>query len=189
MNIQFPIKTLDQYSAYAFFEKSFSSDECEKIKALFFDMTSGMVDDCEQKEKTRKSKVKFISADESSSWIFQKFYEISVPCNDVRWRFQLSGFNEGIQLTEYDGSGSHYDWHMDNGNGYFSMRKLSIVLLLSEPDEYDGGELEFVGSEGKKKYSKGTVLIFPSFVGHKVHPVTKGNRKTAVAWISGEPYR
>jgi PKHD-type hydroxylase len=189
MKIQFPVRTLDQFDVFAFFEKCFSHEECEKITELFVDMQTGLVDQNKEIEKIRKSKVKFVDPSEQTNFVFQKFYDYAIPCNDVRWKFQLSGFYEGIQLTEYDEHGSHYDWHTDNGNNALSIRKLSLILLLNEPEEYDGGEIEFLGVSEKKKYPKGTLIVFPSYVGHKVHPVTKGNRKTAVAWISGEPYK
>jgi PKHD-type hydroxylase len=78
---------------------------------------------------------------------------------------------------------------MDNGNGDFSIRKLSLILLLDPPDAFEGGELQFLGIAEKKKMGQGTLILFPSYIGHKVHPVTGGIRRTAVAWISGEPYR
>lgn len=189
MAIEFPLKKLDQYDTFAYFEKCFSHEECESIKGYFLEMFEATVGDSEGNEKLRKSKIRFVNISKDTRWIFQKLYDFAIPCNDVRWKFQLSGFHQGVQLTHYDGDGSHYDWHTDNGNDIYSTRKLSLILLLSDPDEYDGGEIEFIGVEGKRKYEKGTLLVFPSFIGHKVHPVISGTRRTAVAWICGEPYR
>lgn len=190
MKIQFPIRKLDNFDFFAFFENAFTSEECEKIKEMFTDLHDGTVGHKEQtNEVIRKSLVQFIDPSEKTSWIFERFYQFAIGCNEARWRFQLSGFYEGIQLTQYDQNGSHYDWHIDSGNAEFSIRKLSLILLLDDPQSYDGGELEFVGLREKVKKKKGTLLLFPSYMGHKVHPVTGGMRHSAVAWISGEPYK
>lgn len=190
MKNTFPIPKLENFDIFAFYEKAFSSVELEEIKKMFVEMTDGHVGhDGNVDRIIRKSKVKFIEKDEKTYWIFDKLSAFSFACNSARWRFQLSGFYEGLQLTEYDEEGSHYDWHMDNGNGDMSIRKLSLILLLDDAKDYDGGELGFLGIQDKKKYDAGTLIVFPSYVGHKVYPVTKGKRRTVVAWISGDPYR
>jgi len=190
MKNKFPIPTLNNFDVFAYFEKAFSSVECEAIKSLFTDMDIGKVSgENSLDEKIRKSMVKFIERSEDTDWIFDKLTGFAFNCNIARWYFQLSGFYEGLQLTEYSEDGSHYDWHMDNGNGDLSIRKISLILLLDDPEDYDGGELGFLGVQEKKKYGKGTLIVFPSYVGHKVFPVTKGKRRTVVAWISGDPYR
>ena len=190
MKIQFPIRKLEGFDFFAFFDDAFTSDECEKIKELFTDLHDGTIGfNGNTDDSIRKSMVKFVDPSEHTSWIFERFYQVAAGCNEARWKFQLSGFYEGIQLTQYDATGSHYDWHIDSGNGDFSIRKLSLVLLLDDPENYDGGELEFIGLKGLVKKKKGTLLVFPSYIGHKVHPVTGGLRRTAVAWISGEPYK
>jgi PKHD-type hydroxylase len=190
MKNKFPIHKLDNFDTFAFYEDAFSSVECNEIKKLFNDMTDGVVGYQDNVDKQiRKSQVCFKERTDETEWIFNKLTAFAFSCNLNRWRFQLSGFYEGLQLTEYDEHGSHYDWHMDNGNGEMSIRKLSLILLLDDPKDYDGGELGFIGVQEKKKYGMGTLIVFPSYVGHKVYPVTKGNRKTVVAWISGDPYR
>jgi PKHD-type hydroxylase len=80
---------------------------------------------------------------------------------------------------------------MDFGTGELSNRKLSITVQLSDPDEYEGGELQFMVNQNifTAPKDKGTAIIFPSFALHRVTPITKGSRKSIVGWISGAPYR
>ena len=101
--------------------------------------------------------------------------------------FDLSGFGDEIQYTEYFGENNgHYSWHGDIGPNV-PHRKLSIVVQLSDPEDYEGGELELsAGSylvDGPK--TKGTVIVFPSFVLHRVLPLTSGERRSLVSWVSG----
>jgi len=105
-----------------------------------------------------------------------------------------------IQLTAYHGEDQgYYNWHQDcffeQATPY--MRKLSVVIQLSSPEDYEGGELMFTtqyvtGWNEEKAQAikqKGTVIVFPSFYTHKVNPVTKGTRRSLVAWIEGPPWK
>jgi PKHD-type hydroxylase len=109
--------------------------------------------------------------------------------NRTNFGFDISTMNE-IQFTEYHGdSKGHYDWHHDvyweNPMPYD--RKLSIVVQLSDPTDYEGGQFEFFGipSPGDEWKQRGSVLIFPSFFYHRVLPVTRGHRISLVSWIEG----
>ncbi len=80
---------------------------------------------------------------------------------------------------------------MDCGPGNGSPRKLSMVLQLSDPSEYEGGDLELFTSANPiiTKKQKGIIHAFPSYVMHRVTPVTKGVRKTLVVWIAGPRFK
>ena len=98
-----------------------------------------------------------------------------------------------IQFTEYDAAkAGHYDWHHDiqwHGDG-MSDRKLSITVQLSDPSEYEGGAFEFDEVKTNADFtSKGTILIFPSYLRHRVSPVTKGIRRSLVAWFKGPRWK
>ncbi len=104
----------------------------------------------------------------------------------------------GIQYTVYEGTTQgHYDWHTDMSfvSTQPYCRKLSFILQLSDSDEYEGGDVEiepdFNGGDLNRDElrQKGTVLIFPSFVRHRVTPVTKGTRRSLVSWIEGPQFR
>ena len=79
-----------------------------------------------------------------------------------------------------------YTWHMDNGDKTPG-RKISLSVQLSSPDSYEGGELEFFYTNKTKQVEKtqGGVIAFPSFIMHRVTPVTKGVRYSMVAWVVG----
>ena len=107
------------------------------------------------------------------------------------WDYLLTG-QEITQIGRYKSTDEgHYDWHIDTDvpeNGV--QRKLSISILLSDPSEFEGGELQFKGIEDQKILTKqGSIVVFPSFVEHRVTPVTAGVRYSAVAWASGPSFR
>jgi PKHD-type hydroxylase len=124
-----------------------------------------------------------------------KFYErlgyVIENLNREFFGFDLEGFGEPIQLTNYNSSyAGKYDWHCDF-NSTIS-RKLSLVLQLSKPSEYEGGVLEIIGHDGtilqidkKQNY----LVAFPSWALHRVTPVTAGHRQSLVSWVSGQPFR
>ncbi len=94
-----------------------------------------------------------------------------------------------MQVSEYTAEqGGHYDWHHDvhwNGQSEWD-RKLSITVQLSDPEEYEGGNFEFEEVKTNADFrSKGTVLVFPSYLRHRIHPVTSGTRRALVAWFFG----
>jgi PKHD-type hydroxylase len=86
--------------------------------------------------------------------------------------------------------GQHYAWHVDMGQDDLALRKLSVVVLLSEPEAYEGGDLQWMPDLGPCSRQLGTVVIFPSFMPHRVTPVTSGERFVLVAWVHGDrPFR
>ena len=102
-----------------------------------------------------------------------------------------------IQYTVYDERDSHYKWHCDTGNtdllNECESRKLSISLLLSNPDEYEGGEfqLQLCGRSDMitMKPPLGHAIIFPSTSVHRVRPVKSGRRVSLVGWYGGPNFR
>ncbi len=93
-----------------------------------------------------------------------------------------------LQYTVY-GPGERFDWHMDLGPGPTSARKLSMTVQLSPPDDYAGGDLEFVGNRHAAERELGAATIFPAYVGHRVTPVERGTRRSLVAWVYGPSFR
>ena len=101
------------------------------------------------------------------------------------------------QYAEYL-EGGFYNWHMDSNIRMAAMppvRKISMTLLLTDPKDFEGGELElFIGNkldskENKINIKQGEAVFFASFLLHRVAPVTKGNRKALVMWFGGTPLR
>jgi PKHD-type hydroxylase len=98
---------------------------------------------------------------------------------------------EDMQYTVYGSGGDHYNWHIDSGGSNPCPRKLSLSLQLSDPSEYEGGNLEFmIGKDGNSaKKERGLVVAFPAYRLHRVTPVTKGVRKSIVIWTTGPQFR
>lgn len=146
-------------------------------------------------EKIRKCKVAWLKPDQEGYWVYDKLSWILRQLNAQFYRFNITGFDEFMQYTVYDGdesSGGHYRWHRDASSSSTSApRKLSMVIQLSDPEEYEGGVLEIMGPDGtpiQVDKQKGFVVMFPSYALHRVTPVTKGTRKSLVAWASGPAF-
>jgi len=141
----------------------------------------------------RSSSIKWIPKNEEWMWLYEKLMDMATTANNELWNFNLISVPELIQYTEYyDVEGGHYTWHQDIGTGLGSHRKISITVQLSEPDEYEGGDLEiFKGGESyvTAERGAGVVFIFPSYMMHRVTKVTKGTRRSFVLWVGGDHYR
>jgi PKHD-type hydroxylase len=99
---------------------------------------------------------------------------------------------EDTQIGRYRGDNKgHYGKHFDAEQPKDGIqRKLSVSILLNDPSEFEGGELQFTGVDNCKVLTKqGSIVVFPSFVEHLVTPVTKGVRYSAVTWASGPAFR
>jgi PKHD-type hydroxylase len=157
-------------------------------------------------KKTRNSKVSWLDEPWVHRWL-DPFIEES---NHKNWKFDIDEY-EDYQFTIYEGSEKqHYDWHRDILKTYDEnhiqkrwrnkTRKLSAVVQLTDPSEYEGGNFWInygeqgpgekpieIKIEGMKK--KGSVLVFPSFLYHKVEPVTFGTRYSLVNWTLGDNFK
>ena len=104
-------------------------------------------------------------------------------------------FFRNIQFTKYDAANvGHYDWHEDVFWQSDSVldRKLSMVVQLTDPSEYEGGNLELQWYEPpavEDLRKRGTIIVFPSFLKHRVTPVTKGIRHSMVSWMEVPKWR
>jgi PKHD-type hydroxylase len=98
--------------------------------------------------------------------------------------FEISGYSAPL-LLKYE-HGQRYDWHVDLGRGAISTRKLSIIVMLSAPESYEGGKLEWMPDLGACPAARGTLVVFPSFMPHRVTPVTRGERFALVTWAHGD---
>lgn len=125
-------------------------------------------------------------------WVTSIFSHYFNKANRDLWEYDLN-FLKGIQITKYE-EGDKYDWHCDYGAEPISeyTRKLSATLLVSDPTEFEGGDLELIDYHGNTitmERTKGTMLIFDSRTPHRVTPVTKGTRISLVAWMLGPKLR
>lgn len=122
--------------------------------------------------------------------LYENLLPIVLKINQEMWKYKLDN-HDHIQLLKYT-PGGHYEWHMDMGPGNHATRKLSFIVGLSPTNKYEGGEIVLKAGpeEVSHKIEQGKMLIFPSFILHKVTPVTKGERYVLVGWLRGEaPFR
>jgi PKHD-type hydroxylase len=116
-----------------------------------------------------------------------------VQANDTLWQFELVSAPELIQFTEYHAEDEgHYTWHQDIGPDSASLRKISVTVQLSDPEDYEGGDLQLWqggNSVQTAERGAGVVFIFPSYMMHRVSKVTKGVRRSFVLWVGGEHYK
>ncbi len=123
---------------------------------------------------------------EQTEPLYRKIMMIAEDANKA-YGFDIDGIPHEFQLLRYE-PGGHYNWHMDMG-GANGDRKISIVVFLSDPNDYEGGQLEVMSNGGVLPREQGMVATFPSYMMHTVNPVVKGTRWTLVTWITGTPFR
>ena len=131
------------------------------------------------------------------TWVAGIMHNMFISANNDYFHFDLDHFDSGIQATKYE-VGQHYDWHVDaadsrdkNEDMSALPRKLSMTLVLDT--EFEGGELEIYSPIDQKiipiPMKAGSYCVFPSWVVHRVKPVTKGTRYSLVAWMNGPQFR
>ena len=189
---------------YYWFKTGLSKEEVDKVVRLASELPEAeraTTIGSEDGGSTRSSMIKWIPKNNPTwNWLYEKMMKLSIEANNELWRFDLRTALEAIQYTEYYASeNGHYDWHQDIGHGALpSKRKVSITIQLPESDEYDGGELLIcTGSNGSGQLDnnkicprgKGVAVLFPSYMMHRVTPVTRGVRKSLVLWVGGSHYR
>lgn len=193
----FPLNENINQTDYYWFEKGFSNVEIRNVLRVskLYDFKEAMIaSETEtgekQEDSIRKSQIKWMPPElDKTEWIYEKLMSFALNANLDLWKFDLSTIRDAIQYTEYDGNeNGGYDWHMDMGRFPYSHRKVSITVQLSDPDDYEGGDLEiWTGGVDpiKAPRQKGAVVLFPSYLMHRVTPVTKGVRKSLVLWVGG----
>lgn len=136
----------------------------------------------------RSSTIAWIEPEQDAHWLYHRLGILFHEANS-RYRFALTGLAEALQYTVY-GTGGKFDWHIDVGPGSTSGRKLSVSILLSADEEYEGGGLEFLNANREdSEVGIGTALFFPSYMAHRVTPISRGTRRSLVAWGYGPTFR
>jgi PKHD-type hydroxylase len=180
---------------FAWWEGAFTEQELdwlqEKAKEAKQDGKVGSMDKGGVNEEVRRSEVNWLYNNSECSWVFERLSHVVSSLNSNYFGFNLTGFGEALQLTNYHESRQGmYTWHQDFGSAGTS-RKLSLVLQLSDPSDYEGGELQIlVGKEPNSMQKKrGLITVFPAWTLHQVTPVIRGTRQTLVTWVSGPEFK
>lgn len=171
-------------------ERVFSPFECEALVAMFQEkiaVEATVKSDGEISHTARKSTLTWLHWNEDLRWVFDRLEKATNLVNNKFYGFQLSGFYEALQLTRYN-HGDFYNWHEDGCEAGLSTRKLSLSLQLTDPELYKGGKLIIFPDE-EAGQSLGSCTFFPSYLTHRVTPMTSGTRHSLVAWVTGEPFR
>lgn len=189
----FDFNLLHGFAEFVYFEGMMFPMEIDKINKYWNkeqQIEAPLSGNGELKDDLRKSSVIFLPPNEEHQWAYDKLGMLCMQCNAQRYQFNVNGFYQELQLAEY-GVGDFFNWHLDFGVGEISHRKLSITVQLTDENAYEGGDLEFMVNHKTvvAPRKKGTVVVFPSFIMHRVTPITKGTRRSIVGWISGPPFR
>jgi PKHD-type hydroxylase len=187
---------LDQVPLYAFWNNAFSKEECQTIiniaknKGLIKSKTGqGLI---KGESDVRDSKISWLYSNDDIDWVFRRVTDIVLNLNEKFFKFDLFGLNEGFQFTNYEAPSGKYGKHVDRGINT-PVRKLSISIQLTDPEEYKGGELKLYDGEDNQANvmdkTQGTLILFPSYILHEVMPVTKGERNSLVTWVTGKQFK
>lgn len=186
---------LENYLDACWIEGYFNETELDLLNKLYNDSANKrgaeVSDQGIVQPDLRKSTVAFLEPNsEEARAVIQKLGQLAIQINAQRYKFELLGFYEPLQIAEY-GNGDFFDWHSDFSAGSASTRKLSLSIQLSDPEKYEGGNLQFQINTNhvNAPRTKGTVIIFPSFVLHRVTPIIRGSRRSLVGWVTGMPFK
>lgn len=193
INYSFGLPLKNNFVEFIYYQGLFLPHEVDRILNFWDDektIKATLDEGDKYNDAIRKSSVMFIENTPENDWIYSRLASLAIQTNNERYWFDLLGFHQELQLTRYS-KGDFFEWHLDFGAGGISARKLSMTIQLSDPDEYEGGDLQFMINDKivTAPREKGTIIIFPSFIIHRVTPITRGTRQSIVGWVSGPPFR
>lgn len=141
----------------------------------------------------RRAELSWLEDLPQATWVMDRMMRLTAQANREAFGFDLTDFAESAQVARYGAEREgHFDWHSDIGAGALAARrKLTVVVQLSDPAGYDGGALELRPDSSIRQApaDRGTAVIFPSFVLHRVTPVTTGTRWSLTLWSHGPAFR
>ena len=185
--------------SYAYWENFLTEDEVrflayhQSFQSPHTATVGGQSDSNGVNLNVRRTNVGWVNFSPEHQHIWHKIANAFSKVNSQFFHINITGLYEEMQLTEYSSSfEGHYGWHIDGNIADCNVpRKLSMVLMLSDPSEFEGGELQVNpgGGEVTLEMKQGRAWFFPSYVLHRVKPVTKGVRKSAVVWAGGEQWK
>lgn len=172
-----------------------SADQCDTLLALVQAhqlRDAGLVGGATA-HQIRRAEVAWLDDIPQAAWVLDRMMTVVAQANREGFSFDLTDFGESPQVARYGAERQgHFDWHSDIGAGnWAAKRKLTIVVQLSDPADYQGGTLELRPDSTiiEAPRNRGTATIFPSFVLHRVTPVTLGTRWSLTLWSHGPRFR
>ncbi|WP_137699758.1 2OG-Fe(II) oxygenase [Marimonas lutisalis] len=173
---------------------AFSKDQCDRIVAA---ARAAKASDArlvrgDRDHNLRRADLVWIDDLDGMGWVAERLFEVVREVNRD-FGFDLDAMAESPQVARYGAEREgHFGWHSDIGEGAAAgRRKLTLVVQLSEPEGYDGGALELMPGAGilTAQRVRGSAVAFPSFVIHRVTPVTRGERHSLTIWAHGPAFR
>ena len=174
---------------------AFSAEDCDQIVAMAEAAPSrdARLVGQTQDHNLRRADLVWLDDVPGSDWVMDRIIDLVREANRETFNFDLQSFSESAQVARYDSAREgHFDWHSDIGDGPLArQRKLTMVVQLSAPQDYTGGLLEVMPSSHAQQASaaRGDATIFPSFLLHRVTPVTAGLRHSLTIWAHGPAFR
>ena len=172
-----------------------TADQCDTLMALVqaHQMKDAGLVGGTTAHNIRRAEIAWLDDIPQTAWVMDAMMSVVAAANRETFGFDLSDFGESPQVARYGAEREgHFDWHSDIGAGnWAAKRKLTIVVQLSDPADYDGGTLELRpdSNVASAPRTRGTAIIFPSFVLHRVTPVTLGTRWSLTLWSHGPAFR
>ena len=187
---------------WCYFKSYFDRNTCENIikeglKIQSQEAMVGVNDSVRPDTDSRRSKIRFINSDNTDfTPLFDDIWKMAIKANHQWFNFHITRL-PFLQLAEYDSAyKGEYKQHQDvfwiNGDPFYH-RKLTCVIQLTDPSEYEGGDFEVVDvtqyPNKEDLRQQGTAIFIPSFILHKANPVTSGVRHSIAAWVEGPKWR
>ena len=186
-----PRPELEGFDRQVTADRCFSDEEMDAlIAACEADIHNATVGGQITDPSIRRSQVHWLDRDEYS-WAYRKVWQAIQQVNAKSYGFDITKFEGRMQVTRYhEVDQGHYTWHMDGGKKTAG-RKISLSVQLSASSDYEGGDIGFFYTNKERFASRdrGAIVTFPSWVMHRVTPVTKGVRYSLIAWIVGPRWR
>lgn len=177
------------FSYFNVYNNVFTEEECQRIielqnigHAQHSVLSNGVA-------KVRDSNLYWLYNSDSEQWIFERL-RCYVDMWNANYNYEIEAGCSTLQLTSY-GPGQEYDLHTDIGSAQASRRKISIVVQLNQPTNYQGGGLSFLyGSDVlvTPDLRAGDAVVFHSWMQHKAHQVIEGSRWSLAGWYLGNKH-
>jgi PKHD-type hydroxylase len=184
------------FPRFGIMNQPFTEEEVDNIrffeKLLKFENGSVGMNEGAVNLEARHSDIAWMPMDGNTEWLWWKVGDCVGHANYDLFMYDINAV-QSLQYTIYNSNHQHYDWHIDAADSNYSLiRRFSGILMLSSPDEYEGGDLEIIrgGNIHKPEVhrpKKGDIVFFDANMPHRVTPVTEGVRRTLVFWVLG-PY-
>lgn len=175
--------------------QAFSAEDCDRIVGYTQQVAASdarLVGNT-QNHDLRRADLVWLDDVPQAAWVMDRIIDVVREANREVYGFDLNDFSESAQVARYGAEREgHFSWHSDVGDGRLAARrKLTMVVQLSDPAEYEGGVLEVWPSSQvvSAPLERGTATLFPSYLLHRVTPVTRGARHSLTIWAHGPQFR